>query len=243
MKRSRQITNHQRVEGILAFLHLACADYLAARVLLRSGLVLQGTILASTAVEKYFKAILMCRGNTSEGHLKRAHLRAVNNFDTRLYSSLNESFLLLLSKCYKLRYPNSVRAGFNLCLSARSILAELDDSVAKIQKRFVFGQGSRTIQTAYDGYLARKSPELFEENHVLLGKSKSDYVAGGSDHIYEMRFDASLGIIETHYQTERGQQFSNFLQPGLVPGRADSRSSLGAKVGCADLDDVEPSAG
>src|SRR5262249_53383373 len=197
-------------------------------------LVLQGAILASTAVEKYLKAILAFRGNTSEGHLKRAHLRAVSNFDPRLYSSLNESFLLLLSKCYKLRYPDTVRAGFNLCLSARSVLAELDDSVAKIQKRFVFGQGSRTIQTAYDAYLARKSPELYDDNHVLLGSPKSNYVEGGADHIYEMRVDVSLGIIETHYQTERGQYRSNFLQPGLVPGRADSSSSLdaeGSRVG------------
>lgn len=66
------------------FLDLAYKDYLAARVLLNAHLVVQGAVLASTAIEKYFKAILAFRGNESHGHLKKAHFNAAKNFDMRL---------------------------------------------------------------------------------------------------------------------------------------------------------------
>ena len=56
------------------FLNIAYKDYLGARVLLNSGLLPQGAVLASTAVEKYFKAILSFGGSEARGHLSRKHI-------------------------------------------------------------------------------------------------------------------------------------------------------------------------
>jgi HEPN domain-containing protein len=44
------------------WLNWADQDYLASRSLLLRGYVLQGTIVANTAIEKYIKAVLMLRG-------------------------------------------------------------------------------------------------------------------------------------------------------------------------------------
>jgi hypothetical protein len=71
-------------------LDIAYKDCLAARVLLNAHLLLQGAVLASTAIEKYFKAVLAFRGHQSHGHLKKAHINAAKNFDARLASVLND---------------------------------------------------------------------------------------------------------------------------------------------------------
>ena len=100
MSKRKKTTKPERVRDVISFLNLGFKDYLAARVLLNLGLLLQGATLASTSIEKYFKAIIAFRGNVSKGHLKGAHLRSVKNLDPNLYASLNESFLRFLRKCH-----------------------------------------------------------------------------------------------------------------------------------------------
>lgn len=67
-------------------------DYLASRTLLISGLLQQGAMLGSTAIEKACKAILAFHGNESRGHLKKAHWNAVRHFDKNLWSHLRQDF-------------------------------------------------------------------------------------------------------------------------------------------------------
>jgi hypothetical protein len=67
-------------------------NHLAARVLFNANLLLQGAVLASTAIEKYLRAILAFRRNESHGHLKKAHWNAALNFDSRLSAILNNDF-------------------------------------------------------------------------------------------------------------------------------------------------------
>lgn len=49
----------ERVNKALGFIRAAYSDYIAARVLLNRNYTLQGAILASTAIEKYFKALIV----------------------------------------------------------------------------------------------------------------------------------------------------------------------------------------
>ena len=47
---------------IQSFLKVGYDDYLSARILINHKLLLQGTILANTSIEKYLKAILIFKG-------------------------------------------------------------------------------------------------------------------------------------------------------------------------------------
>src|SRR5437868_2164489 len=94
------------------FLNIAYKDYLASRVLINAHLLVQGAVLASTAIEKYFKAVLAFRGQESRGHLKRAHINAAKNYDARLARVLNDDFLVLLQRAYSLRYLDDLEVDF-----------------------------------------------------------------------------------------------------------------------------------
>uniref|UniRef100_Q01RG1 HEPN domain-containing protein n=1 Tax=Solibacter usitatus (strain Ellin6076) TaxID=234267 RepID=Q01RG1_SOLUE len=101
------------------------SDYLAARYLLLGRMVIQGCVLANTAIEKYLKAL--------HAHLElpisRSH--AVQTLYAELKTSakstvtLNESFLGVLQKAYRLRYPDGVPDDFNISLNQMKLLAEL----------------------------------------------------------------------------------------------------------------------
>jgi HEPN domain. len=132
MKEGQNAARSADLPRLKAFLAAAFNDYIAARVLLSNALPLQGAIQASTAIEKYLKVFLEFRGNSSKGHLKRAHLNAVRNFAPDLWKTFNEEFFLLCQKVYDLRYPDSLPAGYNVVIAGREFLAELDLKQAKI---------------------------------------------------------------------------------------------------------------
>ena len=213
----RQISNQQNVRNVLSFLNLGFKDYIAARVLLNSGLLLQGATLASTSVEKYFKAIMALRGDYSEGHLKKAHLNSVKNYDPKFYISLNESFLLFLQKCYRLRYFDDIEAGFSLAVIQRPTLAELDYTISSIHKRFTLKRGEETLTTMYDAALNEKNADLFLDNYILNNIDKGTFIQQKESSVYAMRLDDVHGLIEANYIAVKGSHDGNFLIEGLTP--------------------------
>jgi len=213
---TRQTSNPQNTSNILSFLNLGFKDYIAARVLLNSGLLLQGATLASTSVEKYFKAIMAFRGDFSEGHLKKAHLNSVKNYDPKLYASLNESFLLFLQKCYRLRYFDNIEVGFSLAVVQRPILAELDFTISNIQKRFTLKRGDEKLITIYDSALEAKNADLFLNNYILKDIDKDAFIEQEESLVYEMRLDDSHGLIEVIYTAVKGLHNGDFLTEGLT---------------------------
>ena len=214
---NKKIAKPSYTKDVVSFLGLGFQDYLAARVLINSDLLLQGAICGSTSIEKYFKAILAFRGNKSEGHLKAAHLRAVKNFDPKLYASLNKSFLLFLQKCYKLRYLDDLAPNFNLLVTARPMLAELDFTVFQIENRFEINSGGKRLVIPYAAALKAKEPKLYINNYILNGVDKNAFIANQECLIYEMRLDPQKGLIEATYKTEKMQHDGNFLAEGLKP--------------------------
>lgn len=210
-----KLLNELNTQSTLGFLNLGFKDYLAARVLLNSGLLLQGTTLALTAVEKYFKAILATQGNYSHGHLNNAHLNAVKAFDPKLYSSLNESFLLFLQKCYQLRYFDTIEKGFSLIIVQQPTLAELDYTISEIQKRFKIQRGDEKIITMYDSALSEKNKDLFLNNYILDDGDKNSYLLKEGNLVYTMRLDEIRGLIEVSYVAVKNLHNGNFLSKGL----------------------------
>ena len=83
-KKIRRAAKSAKPLKIIDFLQAAFDDYIAARVLIRAGLLPQGAILASTAIEKYCKTVLAFQGQSNPGHLKLpigiAYVVLIQNF-------------------------------------------------------------------------------------------------------------------------------------------------------------------
>src|SRR5437016_470317 len=115
------------------FLSLALDDYLAARLLLRTGLLPQGTALAATSVEKHLKAVLALDNMFTKKHLGCSGLlMLVRKGHVELANALNRDFMKFLDRAFRLRYASVDGPGFNLVISQHRTLVELDRTMVEI---------------------------------------------------------------------------------------------------------------
>lgn len=203
------------------FLNLAFKDYLAARVLIVNRLLLQGAILASTSVEKYIKALIWLRGNRLEGHLKTAHLNSLKNKYPALAQVLNHDFLQLLNKAYNLRYLDEVKKNFNLVIADREFLAELDFTVAAIQKGLRVSRDGKPAKLEYDQAIQERDPRLLTSNFLFDNVEKQSFVSKEPQVVYEIRKCPVGGLREVIYLTKPSISDANFLREGFTPQRPD----------------------
>jgi len=206
-----------RVGEILDYLHIGFKDYVAARTLLRAGLPIQGSGTASTAVEKYIKALLALRGNRAHGHLRSAHTNALRHMLPETWAQLNPSFLTFLQRCYTLRYADNIKPGFNLVAFSREVLAELDHTILLLAKPFRFTRPSgEVIQTAMDRAIQLRAPVLFDDNHVLLGQDKRSFLSI-EDKACAIRHRGVEGLLEAEFIALSSPTDGNFTREALVP--------------------------
>lgn len=216
MVRPKQLANPQCGQLTADFLNLAYKDYLAARVLLNSQLPIQGAVLASTAIEKYFKAILAFRGNKSRGHLKKAHFEAVKNFDARLCRLLNAEFITLLQRAYSLRYTDDLPKNFNLVIASREFLAELDYTAVMIQESFHLRQDAKNVVLAYQEGRDSRDERLIHNNYVLLDNQKQQFISAEPQFVYEIRNCPLRGLLEITYFAIPTQSDGQFTRAGFA---------------------------
>lgn len=217
MSRPKQLKKSEFGQKTVDFLNIAYKDYLAARVLLNAHLPVQGAVLGSTAVEKYFKAILAFRGNESPGHLKKAHFNAVKNFDSKLWGVLNEEFVTLLQRAYALRYQDALERNFNVVIASREFLAELDHTSITIQESFHLQQGGKNAVLIYHQDRIQNDPRLLLNNHVLGGIEKQAFIAAEPQFVYEVRNCPLRGFIEVSYFAKPQPSDGKFMRPGFAP--------------------------
>lgn len=200
---------------ISQFLDLGYKDYIGARVLLMSGLLLQGAILGSTAVEKYLKAILAFKGNVSHGHLKSAHIRAAKNFDSRLGKMLNDKFLLLLQRVYEMRYIDSLSVGFNIVIAYREFLAELDFTCQMLHESFKLNINGAQVLSSY--HLARDQRDelLYTDNFVANNLGKQDFIRAEDQQVYEAKLCQHRGLMEISYTSTARASDGDFTREGM----------------------------
>ena len=190
-------------------------DYIAARILLLTGLIVQGSALASTAVEKYLKGVCKLAGIPCHvGHNVSKLNGLLHNRAIRL--QLNSTFLKLLDKAYKLRYPDELAPGFNVALNSISILVELDVTVDKIRRRFAFIENGKVVTTRFDHAVMNHSPELLAKNCVLGDASKEKLFSEPS-WSYELRVFPNGGIMEVSYVVEKLPDEDNFQRNAFTP--------------------------
>ncbi|UCV13332.1 hypothetical protein [Quatrionicoccus australiensis] len=213
MNRSRSSANGRQVQ---IFISDSINDYVAARVLLLSGLLQQGAILGSTSIEKACKAILAFHGNESRGHLKKSHWNAVKNFDKNLWALLRSDFLELNKKAYLLRYTDDLPVDFNIVIAQREYLAELDHTIISLIKGFGFQNEGVDQGTKLTQLLARGDSRLLADNHVLGNKPKSEFIYSLPQEIYELRYVPLFGPVEVSYSSIRPAKQASFTRPGNV---------------------------
>ena len=107
-KESRCVAAARPAELILLWLGWADKDYVAARRLLLNAYLPQGAAMANTALEKYFKTLLMFVGK----EIPRSHdivfLRESILASFPNLKDVDGNFLKVLGKAYRLRYPDNL---------------------------------------------------------------------------------------------------------------------------------------
>jgi HEPN domain-containing protein len=200
------------------WLRWADQDYVAARTLLLKGLLVQGCGLANTAVEKYFKAVLVISGSSFprgfQGH-DVVHLYE-KLLSAGIDRGLNMDFLRMLVKAYRMRYPDDLEHGFNIVLQRVKILAELDATVHAIRKGFQFRQQGGDRANSLEALVEKKNEQLLDRNHIY-GSERAELFAGATM-VYEARVLRS-GILEVEYEAQRVTDDGQFDIEGLKPNR------------------------
>ncbi|MFV8391908.1 HEPN domain-containing protein [Flavobacterium sp. LB2P6] len=188
---------------LLSFLKNAYDDYLAARTLLNHNLILQGTILATTSIEKYFKAILTFKGDTlKHSHSLKKLLPSIKNFDSTLYNKLDIAFLELIDRSYNLRYIDSAPARFKIDLSKRNILANLDYTISLLHDKMkVQNEKGEFNKSIYQNDLESKREELITDNYLFNNQTKEEFIKG-FDFCYQINITDDKSFVEIYYQTE-----------------------------------------
>lgn len=185
---------------LLGFLRNAYDEYLASRILFNHDLILQASILANTAIEKYFKAILIFKGDKiKHSHNIKGMLLSIKNFDVKLYDNLDLDFINLLHSCYTLRYIDSAPENFKIIMRKKKTLAELDYIVYLIHdKIFIGDEINKKSQYQIDKEANRI--ELIKNNYIFGNVSKEDFLQGTED-VHEFHIDGSKNFVEIKYQT------------------------------------------
>ena len=210
--------NPERTKRTMAFLSDSLTDYLAARTLFLSQLPVQAAVLSSTAIEKACKAILAFHGNSSHGHLQKAHWNAVRQFDPRLFGQFDAGFLALNKKVYSLRYTDDLPTNFNLVIASREYLSALDDTLVTFFQSFRVGPIADSEErpvAKWAGLIEKRDQRLVVDNHVLAGVERKAFVLAKPQLVYEVRCLVAGSPLEMLYSTARPPRDSSFLREGV----------------------------
>ena len=205
-----QVKNASAVDP-LHYYALAYRDYIAARTLLLQAQYLPAATLASTCLEKYIKCILATLGIRVNLHLDRlSQFRTVLvSRGITLLSEVDQDFLAILSSAYVLRYYDAVdRTIFSF--HQWQFLAELDATVALIESRLALkNKAGATIKTYYALAREKGDSAILEENFVLLGRDKREY----------MQRNGQIVAVEIDPTKEELYTVMNNLAPMAYEGR------------------------
>lgn len=211
----------ERVKAILQFISDSRQDYIAARTLFLAAQPKHAAILASTAIEKALKALLAFHGKSNRVHLGPAHWNLVKRLDPRL-KSLNDEFLALNQKLYVLRYSEAIPPAFTLTIPTREFLAELDEVllVSLYARLRIAGPGAQdtgeywNLQPHYEA----RDRLLFEDNHVLNGIPKQEFINAKEQLVYAVHGGPPLFEI---YYMAKGPSDGHFMRVGVTTPAAE----------------------
>lgn len=196
------------------------SDYISARLLFNNHMLVQGCCLANTAIEKFFKAIIDFRGNSTRAtHNLKKLLPSIKNFSPEIYDKLNVEFLEELSKIYLTRYLDNCGRGYNFAILKNKYLAELDFtySVLEPSLRYQAESDKRERKTLYETAVENKNQKLWLNNYILHGVDKKEFVEQ-IEFVHEMRiYEHNNELLEASYSTKQTNNDGKFRYEGFAP--------------------------
>ena len=197
---------------ILQWLSWADRDYVAARQLLIAGLLVQGTALATTAMEKYLKAIFVhATLKVPRSHKPSDLYFQIKNLGTL---SLNEGFLRVITKGYELRYPDDLQPGFNISLNQALLLIALDQAILEVLQRFKFEKDGKQVPLLVERAISENDRRVLDGNAALGTVAKSQLLENPS-YCFEFRVLINGAVMEAHYVTAKVEETDDFEKEGL----------------------------
>lgn len=184
----------------LGYLNNSYQDYIAARILINKGLLLQGVLLAHTSIEKLLKAVRLFFSKDKYSELKNRYhnldllLDDIRHFNQDLYNRINLGFIRNLNRCYKARYFDSIKPGIRLVIYRKSLLHELD-GIYKYLYSFI----DINLETSYISDINDNNADLYENNHTLTNVCTDEYLSK-NDIVYELQCKSDTMIAEMHYE-------------------------------------------
>ena len=219
-KHKTKTLNSSQGALVVGFFTNAYGDYLAARTLLINRLLIQGCIMANTAIEKYFKGMIAMLDEPIPRHHDIATNKFRNTLQNKypsLFKQINLDFVTFLSKSYRLRYYDEVEDDFSLAIVRGKTLAELDYTVSKIEEGFeIKVPGLQDNPNKYRADKSARNPLLWQYHYLLNAGSKSAFIEQ-QDWVYEFRKGSPFGIMEVLYQTDFVKDDGIFLYDALQP--------------------------
>jgi hypothetical protein len=160
---------------------LGYRDYIAARLLLNNHLIIQGLTLASTAVEKYLKAIIVFNLKERERinfHFDRFEelknlLVKVNNDVTEEFDPV---FLEILENAFKIRYYDRIKKPIFMGFFINQLIGELDYTIDFIERFIANTQNGGESMSAYNRAIRNNDSNLYENNFILSKENKKDFM-------------------------------------------------------------------
>jgi hypothetical protein len=167
-----------------SLLQLGFNDYIAARHLINSKYILQGVTLASTALEKYLKVILVSKGKTKKDigvHLDKIDKlkKHLDECYTDFTNKIDERFLQILGKAYKVRYYDDIKDPITIGFFTKQFLCELDYTIALFENviyKDVKDEKGNQILTLYKRNVQERNPDLVLNNYLFSGMTKKDFM-------------------------------------------------------------------
>lgn len=160
-----------RVNLALGLIRTAYNDYIAARVLLNKNHTLQGIILASTALEKYFKALIMSHsGKIIPVHFDRFDQikKTVEEIGYAvIINKIDPVFIELLSKTYPLRYYDNIKSQISVGFFKNQFLGELDQAVYWFDQALILSDDKGTVLSPVKRAVQGKNPDFLENNWLM----------------------------------------------------------------------------
>jgi HEPN domain-containing protein len=167
-----------------SLIQLGFNDYIASRHLINHKYILQGVTLASTAVEKYLKAILVSKGKTKKDigvHLDKLDKlkKHLSECYTDFTNKIDERFLEILGKAYRARYYDDIKEPITIGFFVNQFLCELDYSIAffeNILYKDILDDKGNQVLTFYKRDVAAKNPDLISNNYLFSEMTKKDFM-------------------------------------------------------------------
>lgn len=177
----KSITFMEKLSTGYSFTELGYRDYIAARFLLNNHYILQGLTLASIAVEKYLKAIIVF--NLQEREWYNYHFdrfEKLKNLLAKVNSDVTKEFdpvfVAILEKAFKIRYYDKIEKPIFMGFYINQFIGELDYTIDYLEN-FIFNtQSCGQPITAYNKAVINKDSGLYYNNFILNKENKKYFM-------------------------------------------------------------------